>query len=479
MPKSVVNAYAGLLLEVREAHVAAIPAAAMSNVPKPTDAQLHAFYAAHPTLYALPERRVIEYVVYNKAKFIGAGKLTDADIAAAYNRDKAKYTPHEARAITQLVIPDEAKARAAFAKAKAGTPLAQAAKADGFESVTFAAQDKATFTNNAAPDIADLAFKTPAGTLAPLTKSALGWYIVRVDSVTRDPGKSLDAARPEITKALQPVVTERIERAFAEFQNKLQDKVTAGATVSDLAKLGGGTVVVTPPLIADGHAVDQPGYLPNPDLAPLLRDAFKPDSKVSSEPLITGFGKTRDQFAMYHVAKILPSGPLPFAKVSEKVAVDALLDTQAKAAHKLAQDVVDKVNHGTSLAAAIQATGLHLPPVSPIKVSKLQLQMMAQRAQQPIPPALLGVFTARVHVAKLVAAPANQGWSIVWVDSKTPGDASTQPQFVAQVQQQLAQGYGQELGSEFAVGAQQALGAKKYPANIAKMTSAMLGNAGQ
>ena len=473
MPKGVANAYAALFLEVREAQAGAIPAAAMTKVAKPTDAQLNAYYTTHQSLYQQKERRVIEYVVFDKAKFVEAGKPTDAEIAALYAQQKDKYTPHEVRTLTQLVIPDEAKARAAYAKAKAGTPLSEAAKGDGFEALTLASLDRAAYTNNTSADVAQIVFSSAQGALAPLTKSALGWYIVHIDKVTHDPGKSLEAARPELIKALQPTVTERTERAFADFQNKLQDKASAGASVTDLAKLGNGTVVTTPAIDALGTAPEQSGFHATPDIAPLLHDAFKPDSKPTNEPLIVAYGTTRAQFALYHVKAITPAGPLPFAQVKDRVAADALLEAQSEAARQIADEVVDKVNHGTSLAAALKATGLNLPPIVPIKANKLQVQMRAQQMQQAPSPAVMAIFGLKTHQAKMIEAPGHQGWSVVWLAAKTPIDPSTQPQITAQVQQQLGSSYGEELAASFAGAAQQSLGAKRFPANIKALTESM------
>ncbi len=479
MPKSLVKTYAALFLEVREGRVGGIPAAAMTKTPKPTEAEISGYYKAHPTNYTLPERRVIEYVVYDKAKFADAGKPTDAEIAAIYAQKKDIYTPHETRTITQLVIPDETKARAAYAKAKAGTALADAAKGDGFQAITFAAQDKAAYASNAAPDVADVAFKAEGGTLAPLTKSALGWFIVHVDKVTHDPGKSLDAARPEIVKGLQPVLTERLEKAFADFQNKLSDRASAGGSITDLAKIGGAEVVTTPAIDRNGQAEAQSGYQPSPDMAGVLKDAFKPDSKVSSEPLITSYGAARDKFAFYHVKAITPAGPEALAKAHDRVAQDAYADAQARAARAVAQAVVDKVNHGTSLADALKATGLPLPPVGMVKTNKLLIQQREMQSHQPTPQAVKELFNAPLHHAKMIAAPNNAGWSIIWLDSKTAVDPDTQPQFLAQVQQQFGPAYGQELVSAFASAAQQKLGAKKYPSNISALASSMSGAGAQ
>lgn len=476
LPKALANAYAGLLLEVRDGQIAAIPSVAMTKVAKPSEPQIAAYYATHPAQYSLPERRVIEYIVYDKAKFADEAKPSDAQVAAAYAKDKDKYSPKDLRTLDQVILPDEAKARALADKVRGGASLKAAAKALGFEATTLANQDKAAYAGLASPEVADAVFKVARGGVAPVAKSPLGWHVVQIDSVSHDPGKTLDEARPEIVKALSAV---KIEEVFANFQNKVQDKASAGATLADIAKLNGATIETTPAIIYNGSSADQPDYKASPDLMPMLRDAFKADSKVSNEPAIVAYGKTRDQVALYHVKQILPTGPVGYAKVHDKAAADAYLDMQSKAARAVAQAVVDKLNHGTAFADAMKATGVQLPPVQPVKLSKAQLAQMAQRAQQPIPPALIQLFNLPVHHAKLVEAPGGQGWSVVWLNSTTPVDPATQPGIVQQVQLQMGANYGQELASEFAFAAQQSLGAKKYPANIKAMTNAMLGNNGQ
>ena len=54
---------------------------------------------------------------------------TDAEIAAQYQQDRARYAPTEKRTITQVVVADQAGAAAIAAKVKAGTAIADAARA--------------------------------------------------------------------------------------------------------------------------------------------------------------------------------------------------------------------------------------------------------------------------------------------------------------------------------------------------------------
>jgi peptidyl-prolyl cis-trans isomerase D len=475
MPRGLASSYAAMFMENRTGQIAAIPAEAMVNTPQPNDSQINAYYARHLAQFTLPERRAIEFAVYDKTKFTEAAKPTSAEIAAVYTKDKAKYAPKDLLTVTQLIIPDETKARAAYAKARAGAPVSQVAKGDGFQSVTLAAQDKAAYTGNTAPEVADAVFQTGRGALAPLTKSALGWYIVRVDSVTHDEGKSLDAARDEITKTLTAA---KIETVFADFQNKLADRASAGARFDELVKTYGGAVVTTP-LIAANGASDDRAFRPTPDMQAMIKDAFKPDTKTTSEPLIVAYGKTKDQVALYHVKAITLAGPKPLAAIRGDVAHAAQIELAAKAARLIAADVVVKVNKGMALTTALQTTGLRLPPAQAFTGSRLQLMQQAQQAHQPIPAPVTALFSLGVHHAKLVEFPARNGWFVVFVDQTVAGDVRKAPQIVDQVQQSFGKTYGQEIMAEFAHAAQDKVGVVRYPAHIRALNTALPGNESQ
>ena len=472
MPKGIATAYASLLLEVREGKIAIIPTAAMTKTPKPTEPEISAFYARHHALYTLPERRVIEYVVYDKAKFADAAKPSDAEIAAAYAKDKNKYAAKDMRTLTQVIVPDEAKAKALADKVRGGASLKSAATALGLEAITLANQDKAAFAGLASPAVADASFTAESGKIATVAKSPLGWHVVHVDSINHEAGKTLDQVREGIVTALS---AGKIEEAFANFQNKISDRASAGARFDELIKANGGDIVTTPVITANGASMQDPTYKPAPEFAGVLKDAFKSDTKVSSEPLLVSFGTAKDKVALYHVKQIMPSGPLPLAQIHDQVAHDAQMEAASKAARLLAASVADKANKGTTLAQAMSQTGLQLPPVDSMKASKFQLI----QAQKQVPPPVREMFNVLVHHAKVVEADGHQGWFVIWLDSKTPVDASQQPQFVAQVQQQLGSSYGQELVAEFSNAAQAKVGAVKYPANIAALSAALAGNSGQ
>ncbi len=472
MPSSVVLAYANLLVEEREGRVVQVPSGAMTTVAKPTEAQIVAYYARHSAQYSIPERRVIEYAVFAKEKFLDAAKPSEVEIAAAYKKDAYKYSAKDLRTVTQVIVPDEAKAKALSDKVRGGASLQAAAKEIGLEAITLASQDRIGFAGIASEAVAANVFKTARGALAPVAKSAFGWHVVRVDAIDHDAGKTLDQARPELTKALALV---KIEDVFANFQNTVQNKASQGASFDTLAKANGGAVVTTPAIMLTGQSRDDTTFKAPNELKALLRDAFRTDIKASSDPQLVPVTADRNTVALYHIKQVLASGPLPIAKVHDDVAADAQRESSSKAARVVAMQIVDQTNKSGNLAQAVTTAGIKLPQIDTMRASKLGLA----QAQKEIPAPIREMFNVPLHHAKLVEAPNNQGWYVIWLERKTPKDARTQPQFLAQVQGKYGADYGQELAVEFAVAAQAKIGAKKYPSAIHALTASLLGNQSQ
>jgi peptidyl-prolyl cis-trans isomerase D len=342
--------------------------------------------------------------------------------------------------------------------------------------VTLAEQDKSAYAGLTSATVADAAFKAERGTYTSPAKGPLGWYVVHVDRVSHDEGKTLDQAREGIIKTLS---AGKIEEVFANFQNKVADKASAGARFDELVKANGGEVVTTPLIVGSGADPKNPAYKPAPEAAAVLHDAFKSDTKTSSEPLIVPYGKTRDMVALYHVKAITPSGPVPLATIHDQVAHDAQIEAAAKAARVIAGDVLAKANKGSSLAEAMKATGMQLPPVDTMAANKVQLMQQQQKNKQPIPPPVREMFNIPLHHGKIVEFARHDGWYVIWLDNKKSMDASTQPGFIEQVQQEYGKAYGPELVAQFSNAVQTKVGAVKYPANIKALSAALTGNQGQ
>lgn len=468
MPNGVADRYAAVLLEQREGRVVAVPGTKMPNIAAPTAAAVAQYYKANAAHYTVPERRVIEYIVYPKAQFMAQAQPSDAEIAAAYKKDAYKYSAKDLRDLTQLIVPDEAKAKSALAKIRGGASFDAVAKGMGLEAVRLSNQDRKAYAGLSSDSVAESVFSTPKGAFAPIAKSPFGWHLVRVDTLTHDAGKTLAQAHDEIAKA---IALTRIEEVYAAFQNKVQDRATHGANMAALAKAYGGTIITTHPVNAVGVDPDDATYKLPDDIKPVLRDAFNPETRVNSDPLIVPVTKERDKVALYHVRGIVQAGPKPLATIQAQVAADALRDAQSAAAKRVALAVVAQVNQGKRFEDAVAHAGVALPAIAPMKASRIAL---AQRQDVPAP--IRELFNLPLHKAKVTEAPDNQGWYVLVYDKATPANDAARAQLVPQVRQQYGAGYRDEMAAGLMAAAKAGAGVKHYPDALARFKAALVSN---
>ncbi|MEG8029788.1 peptidylprolyl isomerase [Sphingomonas aerolata] len=193
VPSQLALPFASLLLEKRSGLVGFIPTAAVPAGPAPTDAELNAFYRRNVARYTIPERRVIRYAVVDAAQVKAQAVPTDAEIAAQYQQDRARYAPTEKRTITQVVVADQAGAAAIAAKVKAGTAIADAARAAGLEASTQTGVEKAAYAGTTSPQVANAVFAAANAAVVGPVRTPLGWTIARIDL---DPERPRQDARP-------------------------------------------------------------------------------------------------------------------------------------------------------------------------------------------------------------------------------------------------------------------------------------------
>lgn len=465
----IVAPYAALLLERRQGMIGFVPAARMPAGPPPTPAEVQAFYTKNIAGFTLPERRAARYALFGPQN-VKATPPTEAEIAAFYKANASTYAGSETRTLSQVVLPDEAAARALAAKVKAGTSFAAAAQAAGFapSDTALGPQSRAQFADIASPAAADAVFTLPSGkTSAPL-RSPLGWHVVRVDAITRNAGRTLDQARAEIAQSL---AREKAEDGLADLVAKIEDSVGDGATFEEVAKANGLTIVSVPPVTAAGAAPGVPNFRAPAELPPLLKPIF--DMDVDGDPLVESLGQGQP-YALLDVTEIVPSAPVPLAQVQDRAVRGLLAERAYNAARKVADTIVASANRGTPLAEAFRAAGPNLP--APEAAGGRQIEL-AQGGKQ-IPPPLAMLFAMKQGSAKLLPGPQGSGFFVVKLDRVEKGDVASQPGLVEQTRAQFATVLGEEYAQQFVGAVAKSLNATRDPAAIQRLKTRLAsGNA--
>jgi peptidyl-prolyl cis-trans isomerase D len=92
-----------------------------------------------------------------------------------------------------------------------------------------------------------------------------------------------------------------------------------------------------------------------------------------------------------------------------------------------------------------------------------------------VPPPVELMFAMTAKKARLIAAPGNGGWFVVYLDSITPGDASGDKRAVASARAGLAQGVGNEYAEQFAEAVRRSVGVTRNDAAVARVRSTLAG----
>ena len=465
VPANLVLPYASLMLETRQGQIGVVPSVAFASNTPLSDPDLNEFYKRNIAAYTVPERRVIKVAQFDRKRFEGAVKPSEAEIAAAYKAGASKYAGRETRSFTQIIVQKQSDADALLAKIKSGTSMADAAKSLGLEALGVPATDKPAFEKLTGPRVADAAFAAVKGGFAAISQSGLGYHIVRVDAVTAIAATTLEQARSALVADLTKTKT---DEALADFVAKIEDDINGGATFDDVAKKYTLTATDTPAITAGGLAPDVQGYAFPRELQPLLKDAFQADP--GDDPQVASIGNGTS-YALYHMDRVIPAAPKLLAQIRNQVMADAQVYRAALAAKRVADSIVANVNKGMPFAQALASAGVKLPAPKPAGGRRLEIA----QSKEKVPPPLAEMFGMVEKRAKVLAVPQGAGWFIVYLDKITPGDARQTPPLIAATQQQLASVIGNEYVEQFAGAIRAQVGVKSNPGAIAAFKKSLTG----
>jgi peptidyl-prolyl cis-trans isomerase D len=442
VPQQIALPYANLLLERREGTFGLIPAAAMPAGVPPTTREMQTFYQRNIQRFTIPQRRVVQYAVFDKSKVADKGRPTDAEIAQTYNAGRAKYAARETRDLAQVIVIDQAGANAIAQRVRGGATLAAAAQAAGLEATTLSDIEKGALAGQSSQAVADAAFAAAEGAVAGPVRSPLGWHVFRVEDVAQIAGRTLEQARDDIVTELTATKT---ANAMSDLVTSIEDEVSGGASFAEVAQKFGLTTVKSPAVTSNGMNPDAPQATPAAELTSVLQAAFEAeqgdDPQVSSLPQDAGY-------VLWGLDSIVPATPRPLASVRDVVSRQVVLERQQRAARTVARQVVAKVNRGMPVTQALRETGLTLPPPETVAGTRSELTSQQQQQGRLAPPLAL-MFSMAEGTAKQLEAPGNQGFLIVRTNKIIEGDASKNPQVVAATRSGLSQVAGQEYAQQF------------------------------
>ncbi|MBC7736494.1 MAG: peptidyl-prolyl cis-trans isomerase, partial [Candidatus Saccharibacteria bacterium] len=255
------------------------------------------------------------------------------DIQALYDSRKAEYTIPEKRLVERLVYPTEADATAAKAKLDAGTPFETLVADRGLDLTDI---DLGDVTKSDLAEAGDAVFTLTAPAVVGPLPSTLGPALFRMNAIL--PAQNTTLAQVNDTLKLE-LQTKAAAKSIADQTTAIEDALAGGATLEDLAKDNAMTLATTD-YVAGAD-----------DNAPITADpAFASAAdKLAQGDFPSALPMTDGSLIALRLDAVVPPTPIPLDKVKDKVTTAYLADALAKALTAQAQAAEAAVKAGATL----------------------------------------------------------------------------------------------------------------------------------
>jgi peptidyl-prolyl cis-trans isomerase D len=293
-----------------------------------------------------------------------SGDIPDDKLRTEYEQRKDELMKPETRAIQQILLPTEDKAKEAAAALATGKDFKEVAISIGKQDPDTI--DLGELNRNEIPKVlGDVAFALPQDKPSDPVKSPLGWHILRVTKINAAVAPSFEEAKPKIEAALKlQDAVDQIEKVA----NQADDALAAGGSLSDVAAKFGLKVTTVAAADENGNGPDgKPVTMPV--AAPeVLKTAFSTNQGENSRTIDMQDGAI---FAL-HIDKITAPAVRPLADVKD-TAIAAWQATQKRdKAAKDAEAMAAAVKPDVPLSKAAGDKGATLlAAVPPALVAKL------------------------------------------------------------------------------------------------------------
>jgi peptidyl-prolyl cis-trans isomerase D len=217
----------------------------------PTDADLQAFYTTNIADFTRGEAKRITYAALLPDALAAAQTISDADVQAAYDDRIGEFVVPERRLVERLVYPSAEEAAAAKARLDAGETF-ETLVADRGLTLSDIDLGDVSIAELGAAGAAVFALPGP-GVAGPLDTD-LGPALFRMNAVLAAQNTTLEQARTDLLAALQ------LDAARRDISNRVEaidDLLAGGASLEDLARDEGMTLGTTDyvPGAADNDAI--------------------------------------------------------------------------------------------------------------------------------------------------------------------------------------------------------------------------------
>jgi len=446
-PQQLTGPLMAWLQEQRSLALVTLPLAAAPEPEPPEQAALERFHENNPERFSTPEMRAGTVAVMNAALLSREIEVSDADLVAAFESHRSQYDRPEKRKVQQVLVDDEAKAKA-IAEAWTGSAetaaIDEQAKAAGGALVDLGAIERSILP---LPELAEAVFALGDGAVTAPVKSPFGWHVFKVDGIEPGRASTLDEVKEQLRAQ---VAAERAADIAFERANRIEDALAGGATLTEVAQRFG-LGIAQFRLDAEGHdAEHQDVPLPGGATArePLLKAIFA--AERGAPPRLR---ESEAGFVALELREITPPALRPFAVVADEVRAAWEEDAKRRAQEQRAARLLSEVQSGTPIMAAAAELGLGVQEIGALS--------RAQGEAMPIPRELIApVFELKPKQATM--ARTADGFAVAQLIDITPAEAAD-PALAARLKAEVTQAIIRDLEVQFTTALRNRADVKLFP----------------
>ncbi len=331
-----------------------------------SDADLVAYFEKNKAQYVVPERRTVDYALLSLAQLRQRSPISDDDVKLYYQSHIDQYKLEDRAHVAHILFKTVGMtdAEAAEVKKKADDVLSKAKHGGNFADLAKqysedTSKDKGgdlgwIVRGQTVPEFEAAAFSLPKGSISDLVKTQYGFHIIQVIDREAARTQTLDEVKATIVNQLQQ---EKAETLGETLSTQIADEIRRGGRVplEDLAKKFNMTT-------GEAKQVEAAQPLPEIGNAPGLMDTiFHQRVGDVASPIHTDAG-----YVVLSVKDIQPPHPATLAEVHDRVASDYRHEKAVELAKSRADELAKRAKSGENFATVAKALGLEVKTSEPI-----------------------------------------------------------------------------------------------------------------
>jgi peptidyl-prolyl cis-trans isomerase D len=331
-----------------------------------SDADLAAYFEKNKARYLVPERRTVAYALLDLAQLRQHAQVSEDQEKVYYQSHIDQYKVEDRAHVAHILFKTVGKTDAEVAeiKKKAEDVLAKAKKGDKFADLAKQYSEDTTkdkggdldwiVRGQTVPEFESAAFSLPKGAISDLVKTQYGFHIIQVIDRQTARTQTFDEVKATIQAQLQQ---EKADQQAETVSAQIAEEIRRGGKIpiEDLAKKFGMTT-------GEAKLVESNQPLPELGNAPAVLDSiFHQRTGDLSAPIHTDKG-----YVVLTVKEIQAAHPGTLAEVRDHVVSDYRREKAVELAKTRADELAKRAKAGENFTAAAKALGLEAKSSEPV-----------------------------------------------------------------------------------------------------------------